>query len=75
MRCSGNSVGRVSARLLGRPQDQDHGKHESGGADLGQGPEILDPRLVHQTTEGDEGADAVPGLGIDTVVRQQHAPD
>lgn len=40
---SGNSTGCIFARVLGRPPDLDFGKREPGGADLGQGPEILDP--------------------------------
>jgi len=46
----------------------DFGKRDPGGADLGQGPEILDPRPVHQAIERDEGAYAVPGLSVDTIV-------
>jgi len=40
---SGNSVRRVFACVLGRPPNLDFGKCESSGADLGQGPEVLDP--------------------------------
>jgi len=72
---SGNSVRRVFACVLGRPPNLDFGKCESSGADLGQGSEVLDPWPVHQATERNESANAVPGLSVDTVVRQQHAPD
>jgi len=40
---SGNSAGRIFARVLGRPRDLDFRKCEPSGADLGQRPEILDP--------------------------------
>lgn len=73
---AGNSVGRVRARLLGRPAYPDCGRTRGpGGTDVGRRSELMDTRPVHPATEGNESAHRVPGHSVDTVVQQQYAQD
>lgn len=69
---TGNSVGRVLARLLGGRSHQNYGQHQPGGAGLGEGSKILDSRPVHKATAGDESAHSVPRHSVHTAVQKQH---